>query len=97
MPISLVPESTPTPANEEMSEDAARAYLASLRGEKLDAFRVQVGKLRTSEIVMLSTRPDLAFHAVGEPTADELRNNQLVMAAILALGDELDRRVPVPT
>lgn len=97
MPLSLVPPDgapSPEPDIEEMPEEEARAFLMSLKGERLDAFRIKVPTMRTSELIAHYSHPEIIAHMVMDSTTDERRNQQVTMAAVLAVADEIDRRIP---
>jgi hypothetical protein len=111
MVLKLIPEdntllATPQPVaptqipDEMITEEHARAYLRALSTPRLDAFRAKIPTLKTSELIGCSI--DLGHVAsvvcitpitAAQPTDDD---REALMAAMLAIGDEIDRRIPIP-
>lgn len=92
MTIKLVPEQPETPLQ---TEEQARAYLYNLHTPALDDLRSRLRTMKTSELVGLMANVEFIANAVC--TSSEQRvNDESIMAAILAVSDEIDRRVPIP-
>lgn len=92
-------EQTPLP-DEMITEEQARAYLRALSTPRLDAFRAKIPTLKTSELIGCSIDPGHVASVVcvtpitaAQPTDDD---REALMAAMLAIGDEIDRRIPIP-
>lgn len=93
MALKLVPDE-----DETITEDQARAYLLALSTPPLEAWRVSVRTLKTSDLLGLAGNPELLAYklTVSLPPASE-RDQEILMAAMLALSEEIDRRIPIPT
>ncbi len=72
-----------------MTEAENRTWLSTMSTPKLDAFRKQLRSFSTSELVL---------YLIGPRTLNALFSGDpnVIKAAMLALCDEIDRRVPVP-
>lgn len=81
----------PDPQIEELH---LRAELADVRDCRLDGLRASVPKWRTSTIVFYMAQP-VAIAALFEVEVSK-GIESLLAAAMLILGDELNRRIPVP-
>lgn len=94
MPISLVPDEETAP--ETISEDEARSYLANVKTAKLDALRVKIPTMKTSELIGLACNPDAVCFHLGVSDMTNQGQQAIFMAGALAIGDEIDRRIPTP-
>lgn len=91
-----------------MPDSEIRKLAAAVSTPKLDAFRARVKESTTSGLVLLLSDPAAVHDIVSDPGPrlgiGELlmqserfeRVQLLIAAAIIAVRDELDRRVPVP-
>lgn len=100
--LTLVPPepgSTPRRSLEGMNEEQMREYLNSVQSVRLDELRESLRTMRTSELLVWFTNPAVVAGTLGQDTdATEPQELQLlVAAAMLALSDEIDRRLPVVT
>ncbi len=87
----------PTEAERELRQIVADA---DLQDERLDAFRARLPAMRTSDLIFYpSDNVALAIVlGLGEPTYrhDAERTKLIAYAAIFAIKDEIDRRLPIP-
>ena len=90
MTLKLVPDE-----EQPMTEDQVRAYLMQISTPMLDAFRVKTRSMRTSELIGLMGNPETLATLVGITTMND-EAQEIFMAGMIALANELDRRVPVP-
>jgi len=100
MPISLIPENA-SPENTSsvkaaITEEQARAYLATVSTPKLDELRAKLPALRTSELLGLHARPEALVVLLELHDLSVQAHQEVFMAASLALADEIDRRIPIP-
>lgn len=93
MAIKLVPDVEP----DTMTEDQARAYLIALRTPKLDAFRVRVKTMKTSELIGCYANVEhVAVSVCDFPDKPSDADQEALMAGLLAVTEEIDRRLPIP-
>lgn len=94
-----------TPA---MTEAEARQALADVRSPKLEALRADIPKMVTSKLLGLIVHSEALAEMLedgpydpktGPPTYKYTVDEETVIvgAALQAIGDEIDRRIPVPT
>ncbi len=98
MPISLVPDEE-TPATVEPEKDETEevlAYLANVHTPKLDALRAKVPTMKTSDLIGLACNPDALAHHLSVANMTDSMQQAIFMAGSVAIGTELDRRIPVP-
>jgi len=88
-----------------MTADQARQMLQSVKTPKLDELRRELRGLRTSELIGYIAHPgslDKKLFVDDGPPGDRLdrytgHDEQLIMgAAVMAVGDEIDNRIPRP-
>lgn len=107
MPRSKEVTVLPEPWRSMTEEDAAkfteaesRRMLAAVTTPALEKLRIDVRAMRTSEIVLgLGHSQELSKRLLTDEDLDKYgaADEMLIMgAAIVALGDELDRRIPRP-
>jgi hypothetical protein len=79
-------------------EDNARRMLAAVSTPELDKLRDGVRTMRTSELVAGLARSDAIMKQVMPDVWQYSDEDEMLIgaAALIVLGDELDRRVPVP-
>ncbi len=92
--------------DDDMTEDEVRAWLNELHTPKLDAFRTRLRSERTSallvfqrgdEPIIATTMAEIRDEAKAELEAIGEDADQIALIAVLvAIGDELDRRIPIP-
>jgi hypothetical protein len=74
-----------------MNEAETRAALANVHAPKLDELRAAIPKMRTSELL------GLIVHAEGlVDMLDDGATDIHAAAALWAIANEIDRRIPVP-
>lgn len=91
------------------AEVNAREALAKVHTPKLDELRTAVPKMRTSELLGLIVNAEALIDALGgvevlnedDPGPPKFKYTRaeealIAAAALLALGNEIDRRIPVP-
>jgi hypothetical protein len=88
MALSLTGNLDITPEN----VDALRKQLEATRSPTLDALREALPTIATSQLIGMLVVGGPPFEAEGKLTEEQ--SVQLVSAAILAISDEIDRRVP---
>lgn len=86
---SLVPSAAEQIA---LDETKVREMLASLHAPWLDEWRTRVTTMRTSELLIACNPEVIAEMCRTQPDADE----KAVAAALIAVADEIDRRIPIP-
>lgn len=93
MTLKLVPDDIP----ETITEDQARVYLNALRTPALEAWRSAIRTMRTSDLLGVAGNSELLAHklTIALPLAND-RDQEILMAAMLALYEEIDRRIPIP-
>ncbi len=89
-----------------MTREQARQMLLSVKDPKLDAFRGSLRAMQTSELISYIAHPGQVdsklFDDSGPPSFSRLEkygsaDEQMIMgAALMAVGDEIDRRIPRP-
>lgn len=105
---TLALENDTVTEKKQLTEAETRQALAAVRSPKLDELRTALPKTRTSELLGLLMNAEALVERLdedgendpksGPPTfkytrqQDELR----AVAAMLAITDEIDRRIPVP-
>lgn len=86
-------------------ERIAEAHLANLRSfsyPKLDQFREDIRKRKTSDLLSYLGQTE-AMTQIFDDAPDDLSEQHAeavqkrVLAAIIAVYDEIDRRIPIPT
>jgi len=84
----------------QLKEEEVRQMFGAITAPTLAAFRTQIRSMRTSEIIGLIVSSNvLAQKLLADDDLDTFnaQDEQLIMAAaLLALGDEIDRRIPRP-
>lgn len=97
--LTLVPPDpathVPPPTIDQMTEEQARAYLMSVRSPLLDGLRARVVKMKTSELIAWLANPQITSELIAEDS-NEQTHEALLTAAMLAIADEVDRRIPIP-
>ena len=74
-----------------MNEAETRAALTNVHSPKLYALRAAIPKMRTTELIGLIVHPEILVDML-----DEDASSAYGAAALLAITDEIDRRIPVP-
>jgi hypothetical protein len=97
MTLKLVPDAEAPPALDQMDGEQLRAHFNTLHTERLDFIRANVRTMKTSEIIALLANPMIVAHNVCDETNPNEDHDAVTVAATIALADELDRRVPVPS
>lgn len=97
--LTLVPPdaSTQPPSFETMTEDQAREYLSNVHSPGLDEVRARLGALKTSELLAWAGNPGLFADTIRTDATTEHEMHMLMLAVMLAVSDEIDRRIPIPT
>lgn len=95
MAIKLVPDEVE--ADAELTEDQVREYLAKLSTPKLVAFRAHVLSMKTSELIGCMSNPDQVAGVISTGAIFSDEDKEAAMAAMLAIADEIDRRMPIPS
>ncbi len=72
------------------NEDQARAYLLKFTTPRLEAWRAEVRAAPTSKLFAAIMQPETVA------TAIDCEDQAPFMAAMLAIADEIDLRIPVP-
>ncbi len=97
MSLKLIPDDVQPAVDLPPDVDQARAYLLALSTPTLDGFRKQVKTLKTSELLILMGDPKSVAQALAlSMQVATPADQEVFMAALLALGDEIDRRIPIP-
>jgi len=78
-----------------MNESEAREYLANQTSPKLDAFRATLRTERTSNLIAYYTSPEALLNLVDDSFLSDEEVKLLIAAAVVAVGDEIDRRIPM--
>lgn len=97
--MKLIPDDVGAPNKllDQGSADQARAYLLQVSTPALDNFRTQMKAIKTSELLSLMANPELVTNALGfTEEAFTTAQQEAFMAALLAVADEIDRRIPIP-
>lgn len=84
-----------------MTEAETREALTKVHAPKLDELRAAIPKMRTSELLGLLLNAEALVDILDDGGADPFKYTKeqdtlIGAAALLALGDEIDRRIPVP-
>lgn len=83
-----------------MKEDQAREMFTAIHTPELDKLREDVKTMRTSELIVLIAHADQVEKRVfDDDDLDRYSRDEeylLLAAAMLAVGDEVDRRFPRP-
>lgn len=91
---SLLPSIAPT--TDEEAE--ARKALAEIHEPILDELRVKIPQMLTSDLLVSMWPGALGqiFHTGDEISRNGIRTDTILMAAFVALCDEINRRMPIP-
>jgi hypothetical protein len=85
---------------ETLNESQIRDMIGTVSTPLLDEFRLIVPKMRTSEVVMYIANPKMYMAKLipGDDLEqyDDEDAGLITAAAALVLGDQLDKRVPIP-
>lgn len=98
MSFKLIPDTDPATTQEvdTISEDDARVYLTNLSTPMLDALRVKAHEMKTSELLGVMGNAEMLMMILGLSDINAAGAHEVFMAGMLALADEIDRRIPVP-
>lgn len=94
--LNLLSGLKPEPVNtndEDEGIEAARARLEAIRSESLDDLRNAIEEIPTSQLVVMLAVGNVPLTDEEERLPQEAMH-LIVVAGLLAISDELDRRVP---
>jgi hypothetical protein len=81
---------------DEITAERARAQLVEISTPLLDAFRAEIPSLKTSELIVWLTKMEMLMYRLVDENESEEMANAIAQSALIALADEIDRRLPGP-